>query len=321
MNEDAASSRGKSGLTKRKLLIAVVAFCSIVGIAGGQAQYKETEVFVGDSDNEPEIQECFVINPYSSPVGAGSSNLFQRKGKRISPEQCLRDIAYLTSISDQIEPSGYLDIRYKIQVSTQDVAPTVTRRDWQSEIVSRAIRGVGGAVMGALLFCLVFYFVTLARSNRKGVTSALSSVRGVTHLDTRQIQDSFTQQGEIAMTTESDMPLPTTSTMNASRTDPVAKRNLLFDIKFNRFFTPIIVSVLYVICQVLIALGTFVLWIVYVGDFAIDGSSGFVILTMLWTAPVFLFAALLVILLLRLTFESIMVRFRIAEDLRHIRDK
>jgi len=321
MNEDAGSSRGKSGLAQRKLLIAVVAFCSIVGIAGGQAQYKEMEVFVGDSDSEQEIQECFVINPYSSPVGAGSSEVFHRKGKRIGPEQCLRDIAFLTSISDQIKPSGYLDIRYKIQVSTQDVAPTVTRRDWQSEIVSRAIRGVGLAVIGALLFYLVFYFVTLARSNRQEVTSALSSVRGVMHRDTSQIQDSFNQQGETTMTTESDMPPTTASTMNASRTGPVAKRNLLFDIKFNRFFTPIIVSVLYVICQVLITLGTFVLWIVYVRDFTIDGSSGFVVLTMLWTAPVFLLLALLVILLLRLTFESIMVRFRIAEDLRHIRDK
>lgn len=94
----------------------------------------------------------------------------------------------------------------------------------------------------------------------------------------------------------------------------------IVDTQFNNFVTPFIVSALYAIGLVLTALVAIGYWIVTIADFSEDGA-GTALVTALWTAPLILVAALLIVILLRLAFESIIVRFRIAEDLRHIRDR
>lgn len=306
-DDQAASTSKASRVLSRKIVVGLAGILAVIASVTGDARYVNKEVVAKESVSEEVLLGCKVIKTFRGgqlqrPIPIGTS---------LTAESCTREIQYLSN------PNAYLKMSYKVQGNLQDVVRTVPRRDWLAEFGVRGVRSIIGAVFGAVLA----YLLITVRYKRQEILHALSSLGRVNQTHSHQIQSTITTTGGTAMTTESDMPLPTTSTMNASRADPVAKRNLHFDIKFNRFFTPIIVSVLYVICQVLIALGTFVLWIVYVGDFAIDGSSGFVVLTMLWTAPVFLFAALLVILLLRLTFESIMVRFRIAEDLRRIRDK
>ena len=86
----------------------------------------------------------------------------------------------------------------------------------------------------------------------------------------------------------------------------------LTDVRFNNFVTPGIVSVFYLLSLVIIGLGAVVYWL---------NLIEYAFVTALWTAPIIVFVALLAALLVRLIFESIMVVFRIAEDLRRIRDK
>lgn len=93
----------------------------------------------------------------------------------------------------------------------------------------------------------------------------------------------------------------------------------LTDVRFNNLVTPRIVSFLYVLFLIFIGLGAFWFWI---RTMLLNQEEFFEIAILaLWTAPLISFFALFVSLLVRLIFESIMVRFRIAEDLRKIRDK
>lgn len=93
----------------------------------------------------------------------------------------------------------------------------------------------------------------------------------------------------------------------------------LTDVRFNNLATPRIVSFLYVLFLIFIGLGAFWFWIRTMLSNQEEFSE--MAILALWTAPLISFFALFVSLLVRLIFESIMVRFRIAEDLRKIRDK
>jgi hypothetical protein len=95
----------------------------------------------------------------------------------------------------------------------------------------------------------------------------------------------------------------------------------LTDVRFNNFVTPGIVSVFYLLSLVIIGLGAVVYWLNTIEDSLDYEGAGSAFVTALWTAPIIVFVALLAALLVRLIFESIMVVFRIAEDLRRIRDK
>jgi hypothetical protein len=97
-------------------------------------------------------------------------------------------------------------------------------------------------------------------------------------------------------------------------------RRAVFDVRFNKFVTPMILSIFFVICLVAACLAGFGFWLQTISDFSEDGL-GTALFTALWTAPLITLAVILVCLLFRLIFESVMVIFRIAEDLRRIRDK
>jgi len=118
------------------------------------------------------------------------------------------------------------------------------------------------------------------------------------------------------------MTVPSSAPPSTSSSPSRKSLNWLTDIRFNNFITQWIVSVLYLLSLVGVGLFAVWYWTITLLDArdAGDGTGALAFLA-LWTAPLIVFVALLLTLLIRLAFESIMVRFRIAEDLRHIRDK
>jgi len=86
----------------------------------------------------------------------------------------------------------------------------------------------------------------------------------------------------------------------------------LFDFGFDSFVTPKLIKVIYVLIMILIALSAL--------GFALTAfrvNSGFGIISLLILCPLFFFVNLA---LWRIVLELFMVVFRIAGDIRHIRD-
>lgn len=87
----------------------------------------------------------------------------------------------------------------------------------------------------------------------------------------------------------------------------------LFDFSFNSFVTPKVVKVVYVLVTILLGLTT--LWFLVVA-FKLGALAG--IITLLIVAPLFFFIELA---LWRIALELFVVIFRIADDIRAIRDR
>jgi hypothetical protein len=184
-------------------------------------------------------------------------------------------------------------------------------RDFSAEIASRGFRFIIGAAIGVLVAVLALAVFARSRS----IIATLSSVGRSATLSIGHVRSSVTiGEGDAVLTTGSvSSPPPQTG---ASK----SQRRAVFDVRFNKFVTPVILSFFYVICLVAACLAGFVFWLQTISDFSEDGlGSGFI--AFLWTTPLMLLAVILVCLLVRLIFESVMVIFRIAEDLRRIRDK
>jgi hypothetical protein len=87
----------------------------------------------------------------------------------------------------------------------------------------------------------------------------------------------------------------------------------LFDVSFDSFVTPSIVKVVYILAM--IGIGFFTLWLAIIG-FTYFGVYGFIFLIVL--CPLYFLFSLL---LTRIYMELIMVIFRLANDIRVIRDR
>ena len=87
----------------------------------------------------------------------------------------------------------------------------------------------------------------------------------------------------------------------------------LFDFSFTSFVTPKIIKVLYVLILVMTSLSALIFTI---GAFRL--SAGFGLLTLVIGDPLFI---IIVMALWRLILESFVVRFRIAEDVRAMRER
>lgn len=110
--------------------------------------------------------------------------------------------------------------------------------------------------------------------------------------------------------------------VSTSLSTPGRRFGWLTDIRFNSFVTPAIVSALYLLSLIGVGLFALFFWTSTLIDASAENEgTGALAILAIWTAPLIAFVALLLTLLIRLAFESIMVIFRIAEDLRHIRDK
>ena len=171
-------------------------------------------------------------------------------------------------------------------------------RSGGEEVLFRGLQALVGAGIGATLAYLLTIF--RARKRQSRLDSKLSN----------------TSKGDTSMTA-TDNAEPVLPSFNKQ-----GKRfGWLTDVRFNNFVTPGIVSVFYLLSLVIIGLGAVVYWLNTIEDSLDYEGAGGAFVTALWTAPIIVFVALLAALLVRLIFESIMVVFRIAEDLRRIRDK
>ena len=91
------------------------------------------------------------------------------------------------------------------------------------------------------------------------------------------------------------------------------------DFQFNRFVSPTIISILYVLLILLALFFVFIYWLDQVGIVSSNGES--VVLFMLWSIPLAIVGMGVLWLIIRLICESAIVLFRIAEDLRQIRNR
>ncbi len=87
----------------------------------------------------------------------------------------------------------------------------------------------------------------------------------------------------------------------------------LFDFSFTSFVTTKIIKILYVLILIMVALSALVYTII-----AFRLSAGFGLLTLIIGDPLFI---IIVMALWRLILESFVVRFRIAEDVRALRER
>jgi Domain of unknown function (DUF4282) len=87
----------------------------------------------------------------------------------------------------------------------------------------------------------------------------------------------------------------------------------LFDVSFDSFVTPTIIKIVYILAMIGVGLSTL---IIAIDGFRYLGVYGFIVL--LIVCPLFFFFSLL---LTRIYMELIMVIFRLAQDIRVIRDR
>lgn len=93
------------------------------------------------------------------------------------------------------------------------------------------------------------------------------------------------------------------------------------DVKFARLVTPSIMRGLYVVAICLVSIGFLVGWLgIVTGAYSDDGALRAYLVGLL-SLPGLIVSAVIVLLVVRLIAESAIVRFRIADDLREIRDK
>lgn len=268
-------------------------------------------VFTGEvkSERESRLEKRLILE--TVPAGCRTRQSFVNKsvGEVIGANTTL-SIEECEQLSLGLdEPEEYFTKITKTVQVERELPFYFDGRDWSAEIVSRGFRFVIGAGIGAMLalVTLTFFF------RRKEVLAALSSAGGAVASSVGHIQNSLSNaRGGTTMTASSIPPTPAGT--------PKVHRRTFFDIRFNRFVTPMILSIFYVICVFAACLFGFVFWLQTISDFSENGA-GPAFITALWTAPLILLAVFLVCLLVRLIFESVMVIFRIADDLRKIRDK
>ena len=112
--------------------------------------------------------------------------------------------------------------------------------------------------------------------------------------------------------------VPSETTSRLSQTTPSPQRPRGLDVRFNRFVTPVIVQILYVILLVLMTVGVAAYWLMSISDWSEDFNP---IVFALLTFPLALIGWIFLWLIIRLVCESAIALFRIAEDLRSIRNR
>jgi hypothetical protein len=103
----------------------------------------------------------------------------------------------------------------------------------------------------------------------------------------------------------------------SSRNRPT--RAIRFDAKFNKFVAPTIISILYVLLNLLALLFVILFWLREIETVSSNGDD--VALFALWSFPLAAVGMAVLWLIIRLICESAIVRFRVAEDLRQIRNR
>jgi hypothetical protein len=282
------------------MIVAVVV--GLLGAITGEAKYERKSKTAKRQVEEFVLVGCQTLRSFVDE----SSGEVIRANTRLSNEECDR-------LSSGLGATGeyFVRIRESVQVEREVKVPGFVR-DWSAEIVSRGLRLIVGAAIGALAALLALAVFARSRS----IIATLSSVGRSATLSIGHVRRSVAmREGDAVLTTGSVSSPPPPQT-GASK----SQRQTVFDVRFNKFVTPVILSFFYVICLVAACLAGFVFWLQTILDFLQDGlGSGFI--AFLWTTPLILLAVILVCLLVRLIFESVMVIFRIAEDLRRIRDK
>lgn len=91
----------------------------------------------------------------------------------------------------------------------------------------------------------------------------------------------------------------------------------LFDFQFNRLVTPKIIRILYLVIVVLLSLIAGISLIGMVISLAREGEIVLVALGILGTTLTYF----ILVLITRIIFESILIKFRVAEDIRQLRSK
>lgn len=302
MTETAHSPEALRASNKRgtRVVVAVAVMVGLLGAVTGEAKLERKSRLQARLVSETVPDGCRALKSFVNK----SSNEVIGANTKLSVEECEQVSMGLAA------PKEYLtEITKTVQVE-RELPFYFDGRDWGAEAGSRSLRFIIGAAIGALLsFGLLSLLI-----RRNQIVAALTGLRGVAASTIGQIQNSVTTtKGGTAMTIDS---VPSPPQINTTR----GQRRTVFDVRFNRFITPIILSIFYVICVVAAFLGGFVFWLQTISDFSEEGS-GTAFITALWTAPLILIVVVLVCLLVRLIFESVMVIFRIAEDLRKIRDK
>jgi len=293
---DNSVSAAKAPKSLSKRLIAVTAvIVGVFGALGGDARYEFKAQVSKETVSEEVVVGCKVVRSLPSdfrpPPDFQSSLEF---GATIPWIDCGRLSA------DYLGP--YLELVFETETREENVEKRVRRRDWSAEVVSRGLRFMIGATFGAL-FTFGLLSLRLFSRLKNFATSSIS-----------QIQKSVTTTiGGKVMTTD-----PVQSPPQAGATKNQRRKG--FDVRFEEFVTPMIVSIFYVFCVVVAFLAGFVYWFSTISDFSED-SVGSRIITALWSAPLIFGAVMIVVLVLRLIFETVAVRFRIADDLKKIREK
>lgn len=290
-----SASKAPKWVSKRLIVLAAL-ILGVFGALSGNKRYEFKPQVSEESVLEEVLVGCEVIISFPDYLGKTVA-----KGRRLSANSCARESSYLGN------PNAYLKKIYNTETNEKDVVKEVKRRVWSAEIASRGLRFIIGAAIGAL-----FTFGLLSLSTRRNnVLVALNGLKSFVTSSISQIKNPVnTARGSTVMTTDSVQSPPQEGATKNQR------RNW-FDVRFKEFVTPIIISIFYVFCVVVAFLAGFVFWLATISDFSEEGA----VFTALWTAPLIFGAVMIVVLVLRLVFETVMVIFRIADDLKKIRDK
>jgi len=281
-------STGLSEVRKSRIRAAgvmLVLAAALFGALSGESTYVFSERVTFEPRTREVVATCKVIGDFESVDQAF------RKGQPISRAKCQEVIDSLPN------PENVIEATFQTENYEEQIVSTVRDRDWGAEFQSRGLRFIIGGVLALVLVLVV--------ANGGKILSRLNAeILGVS--------------------ASRSVPNPI-SGGNAMAKDVSGERKTgglvgVFDFGFQKFLTPVIVRILYALTTVVVALGAVVFWYSTVFEYS-DETASEKFTKIVWATPLSVIGAALVMLLVRLLFESVVVVFRIAEDLRRIRDK
>jgi hypothetical protein len=289
-----------SATPKPKLRIAMLIVAIPLGLLSQftvDAEYKIVQVpaVKGTATREVPLGSCYVRTRFFL-----GSQLFIR-GDILSNSQCRTK--FLTSSN----PTMYVEattISEEYQ-TVIEASKQVEKRQWGSEILSRLVRFLVGALVGLTLVGAV----KVVYLKRLRMLSASTRVLATITKMTGGAGNSPVAGSRL------DAP-PQTSPM-AVPVAPAPKN--YFDPHFNRFVSPTVISILYVLLNLSGLFFVVFYWLGEVGTVSSNEES--VALFMLWSIPLAIAGMVVLWLIIRLICESAIVLFRVAEDLRQIRNR
>lgn len=281
----------------------------LFGFFSVDAKYKMVQVpaVTGTATRDVPQGDCVVKSPFL--LGSQSFG----SGQTLNNAVCRQAFRTLPNPGRHLEATLAAE-EYETVV---EQSKRVEQRQWGSEIFSRLVSFLVAGLLGVVLV-VAANFVYLNRSRLASATSSGLQATREAATRMRATTNQMTGGAGTSQVTGSGLAAPQQASPIETYAAPAPKNN--FDLHFNRFVTPTIVKILYVLLSAFIFIGGIIIAVGFAFDLGPDSGRSYFV-GLLISVPLALVGMALSWLLVRLICESAIVRFRMAEDIRRIRNR